>query len=202
MGKQRDLTGLRVGRLTVVEPAERKNGRTAWKCLCDCGNNTVVLTASLTEGHTNSCGCYHKERTSETFKKHGQFGTRLYRIWSNMVQRCGNPNSDSYYMYGETGITVCDEWRDFSVFYEWAMANGYADDLSIDRMENDKGYYPENCRWATPKEQTDNRRCTHYLSYKGKRQTLKAWSDETGIPYKNLLWRVQHNWPVERALSK
>lgn len=118
-----------------------------------------------------------------------------------MIQRCNNPKNDNYHLYGAKGVSVCDEWKDFSEFSKWAMANGYADNLSIDRIENDKGYFPENCRWATPQEQTDNRDCTLYVSYNGKTQTVKRWSEETGVPYKTLLWRLRHNWEFERALS-
>lgn len=201
MSKEMDLTGLRVGRLTVIAPAGKRGGRRVWQCKCDCGNETSVLTTSLSTGRTKSCGCYQKERASETFKKHGECGTRLYKIWSNMIQRCSNEKNDSFLLYGANGITVCEEWKEFAAFHEWAMANGYGNKLSIDRIDNDKGYSPENCRWATPQEQTDNRKCTIYLSFNGKRQTLKRWSDETGIPYRNLLWRIRKGWSAERALT-
>lgn len=201
MSKAIDLTGKRVGMLTVVGHAERKNGRVAWKCKCDCGNETVVLTTSLATGRTKSCGCYQKKRVSETSKKHGMFGTRLYRIWSNMIQRCENPNNDSFSLYGERGITVCDEWKDFTAFCGWAMSNGYANDLSIDRINNEKGYSPGNCKWSTPQEQTDNRRCTHHITHNGKCQTAKEWSKETGIPYATLLHRIRNKWPTEKILE-
>jgi hypothetical protein len=119
-----------------------------------------------------------------------------------MIQRCSNPKHDSYSLYGAKGVIVCDEWKNFAAFSKWAMENGYTDSLSIDRIKNDKGYSPENCRWATPQEQTDNRECSIYLSFNGKRQTLKEWSEETGIPYKNLLWRIRHGWTTEKALTK
>jgi hypothetical protein len=104
-------------------------------------------------------------------------------------------------MYGAKGITVCDEWHDFKRFYEWAIATGYSDSLSIDRIDNTKGYSPDNCRWATPQEQTDNRRCCRYIAYNGKSQTIKAWAKETGIHYHTLLSRFDHGWSAEQALT-
>lgn len=202
MSKAIDLTGQRIGKLVVLGRTERRGGRVAWLCRCDCGNETVAITTSLATGRKKSCGCLQKERVSETFKKHGQYKTRLYKIWSNMLQRCGNPKNDSYSTYGAKSITVCDEWKDFDSFYAWAISNGYADNLSIDRIENGKGYSPENCRWATPQEQTDNRQCCRYVSHNGKTQTIKAWAKETGIPYQTLLNRFDKGWSVEVALTK
>jgi hypothetical protein len=118
-----------------------------------------------------------------------------------MIQRCSNPKNDNYHLYGAKGISVCDEWKDFSVFSRWAAENGYADNLSIDRIDNNKGYSPDNCRWATAQEQTDNRECTRLISFDGRTQTLKRWAEETGIPYKNLLWRIDNGWPIEKALT-
>lgn len=201
MSKAVDLTGMRFGRLSVISKTRSKSGKVAWACKCDCGNKTETLTTELLRGRTQSCGCYHKDKMSEAFKKHGQYKTRLYRIWSNMIQRCGNPQNDNYYLYGARGVSVCDEWKDFAVFSKWAINNGYADNLSIDRIDSNKGYSPENCRWATPKEQTDNRRCSIYVSFNGTRKTLKEWSVTTGIPYKNLLWRIRHGWSAEKALT-
>lgn len=196
-----DLTGAKVGRLTVIEFAEKKNGRRYWKCKCECGGEIDVLTTSLATGRTASCGCYQREKASQMFKEHGQSGTRLYRIWSNMIQRCTNPKHDWYSRYGENGISVCDEWKRFDAFHSWAMSNGYSDSLSIDRIDNSKGYSPNNCRWATPQEQTDNRECSIYISFNGDSKTLKEWSKDTGIPYKNLLWRIRRGWDAERALT-
>lgn len=161
--KKVNAIGQRFGRLTVIEETtERKAGSICWICKCDCGNitNPISYTA-LKRGHTKSCGCWSKEKHKEVFTKHGLFGSRLYKIWCGIKERCSNPNRKEYKNYGGRGISVCEEWQnDFKTFYAWALANGYSDNLSIDRINNDGNYEPSNCRWATRKEQQNNRRNT------------------------------------------
>lgn len=137
-------------------------------------------------------------------KKHGMSGTRLYRIWKNMKDRCNKPKHHNYERYGGRGIRVCEEWQnDFMAFYTWAMANGYQEDLTIDRKDNDGNYEPSNCRWATQREQLNNRGDFNVLvTYKGKTQTLMEWSEETGLPFATLRYRiVESHWPVEDAFT-
>lgn len=163
------LIGKKFGRLTVVSDAGTSGGRTYSNCLCDCGNMVVVSNKHLKSGHTKSCGCYKNEiigeigkrtgkvnigraqkQAHESNRKHDVSGTRLYRIWLQMKQRCYNEKNDAYKYYGGKGVCVCDEWRnDFSTFEQWANTNGYRDDLTIDRINSNKNYEPSNCRWIS-----------------------------------------------------
>lgn len=160
---RKDLTGQTFGRLTVTGYyGKTKSGRSLWLCRCECGNEKIANSDSIKRGLTRSCDCLDREAHffRPNRKKHGDHGTRLYRIWKAMKSRCYCVNSESYQKwYGARGITVCQEWQnDFSKFRDWALSNGYRDDLSIDRINPDGNYEPHNCRWATAKEQVNNRR--------------------------------------------
>lgn len=156
--KKIDLTGERFGRLVVLRQVDSANSMSRYECLCDCGNKTIVYGNNLRRGYTQSCGCYRHECEKVNTRTHGREPRRIYRIWSGMLNRCNNPNNGRYKHYGGRGITVCGEWHDFTAFRDWALSHGYREDLSIDRINNDGNYEPDNCRWATAKEQAQNKR--------------------------------------------
>lgn len=197
-----DMTGQRFGRLTVINQSENRNGEITWLCKCDCGNEVSVKGVNLRKGITRSCGCLRREVAKDRHITHGMRDSRLYQIWSTMLKRCDNPKSISYKNYGARGITVCEEWKQFEPFMEWAIENGYQDHLTIDRIDNDGNYCPDNCRWSSVKEQANNRRTCRFINYNGKTQTMKQWAEETGIRMGTLYRRLVYlNWSVEKALT-
>lgn len=183
--KKKDLIGVRFGRLVVLERAENngRNGKNArWKCRCDCGNVCVVNNGDISSGHTKSCGCIKREVNASRLTTHGETHTRLHGIWRGIKDRCYRSAEKSYVNYGGRGIKMCDEWfKSFTAFRDWALSNGYEDDLSIERIDNDGNYEPNNCKWATRLEQADNRRDTIHVYIDGEKANLQELSRVTGI---------------------
>lgn len=198
-----DLTGQKFGRLTVIERVENaKDGQACWLCQCECGNTKIVRAGDLRRRNTKSCGCIKREQSIQQLTIHGLAHTRIYKIWSDMKARCSNPKDTHFREYGERGITVCNEWKnDFMSFYNWSMKNGYTDKLTLDRIDNNKSYSPNNCKYATRREQANNRRSNHFLTFNNETHSLSDWSRIMGIKYSTLLNRIRRNWSVERALT-
>lgn len=194
----KDETGKRYGYLVVVKRTHNVDGKWAFLCKCDCGNEVVRTGAQLRASGLHSCGC----KIGESNKTHGMSGERLYGIWFDMKRRCKDPQNKRYKRYGGRGITVCPEWRDsFEAFRDWSMANGYQDDLTIDRIDPDGPYSPENCRWATIKEQNNNRSNNRYITCNGKTLTLSGWSELTGLHRTTITRRMARGMSVEQSLG-
>ena len=200
MSKADNLIGLKFGRLKVVERAPNsKTGKTRWACQCDCGNPNlkIVFGCSLKSGRTKSCGCLARETKVRNGKKnitHGETHTRLYKIWCGMRSRCNYPKNIEYHNYGGRGITYCKEWETYELFRDWALNNGYQKYLTLERIDCDKNYCPENCKWATMKEQQNNRRNTVRFVVEGVEHSVSEWSEISGIAAPTLVWRLKNGW--------
>lgn len=209
MPEFKDLTGKQFGKWIVVSQARNhvtKNGNTftKWFCRCECGNEKEVFANSLLNGRSKSCGCDNHKHTivcKNNFTTHGASKTRLYKIWAGMHKRCENNNTSNYSDYGGRGITVCHEWDDFVVFKDWALKNGYTDSLSIDRIDVNGCYCPDNCRWSTKREQANNRRNTKLYNAFGKTQPLSVWANECGKSYKYLHKRLSKGQSLEEIIN-
>lgn len=197
-----DLTGQKFGKLTVLEKCKSLNSSTRWLCQCDCGNLTIVHATSLKSGNTKSCGCVRSE-LSKSRATHGMTKTPLYGVWNSMKQRCNNPNSTSFASYGKRGVSVCKEWEDdFMNFHNWANASGYAEGLSIDRINVNGNYEPSNCRWVDIETQANNKRNNVYLELNGEKKTIHQWCKEYGIDYAVVYQRIRKlGYTIEEALT-
>lgn len=204
MGKLKDISGNRYGELTVVRFYGKANNsrESEWECICDCGNMVIVRGSNLKKGNTTSCGCKAKERLRNINLSHDLSGTKLYSVWKGMKTRCNNSNTMYYQRYGGRGIKVCDEWDDdFKVFYDWANSNGFLEELTLDRIDNNGNYCPENCRWVDMKEQSNNTRKNRCVTYQGETKNLAQWCEYLGISGNMVRSRLHRGWSEEKALS-
>jgi len=202
-----NLAGKKVGKLTPIEcVGSDKHKNILWRCLCDCGNETIVCSRSLVTQNTRSCGCLKVETIVKRNTKHGDAlftrKSRLYTAWCNMLGRCENPNREKYRIYGARGITICREWHDYMNFKKWALENGYEDTLTIDRIDVNGNYEPSNCRWATLRQQANNTRQNVFISFGGETHTVTEWSRIKGINVKALMSRFNLGWSIDKALTQ
>lgn len=208
MGAPLDLTNKRFGRLLVIERSQNRimgNGdsRRAWLCKCECGNEIVATTQDLRKGDVRSCGCLKRDLDIKRVTTHGDHSSHLHNVWCAMRRRCRNRNNKDFSHYGGRGIQVCAEWdSNFLCFKEWALSNGYAEGLTIDRIDVDGNYKPENCRWISMKEQSNNRSNSRYITHNGETHTIQEWSEILDIPYTTLYMRFRNGWSADKALNK
>jgi len=195
---KKDLTNKKFGMLTVLELDRKKTeeiGRACWICSCKCGNIKTIRGDSISK--KQDCGCIAKKEKAKRLTKHGMNGTRIHRIWLGVIQRCYIKSASGYKNYGGRGIQVCNEWLNkkngFINFYNWATNNGYNDKLTIDRKDVNGNYEPNNCRWATMKEQENNKRNTRYVTIDNKTHSLSEWSEITGLKMYILNERYEHH---------
>lgn len=198
----KDHTGERFGRLTVTSLAGRENSKIYWTCKCDCGNIVTEYAGDLVSGDIKSCGCWKSDLTTTRNWRHGISDVRLYSVWGSMKDRCLNPNCLGYSYYGGRGIEVCDKWRDdFKAFYDWAMDNGYQEGLTIDRIDNDGNYCPENCRWVTALENSHNSRACKNVTYNGETKCCREWDRTMGLYRGTVSRRLREGHTVEDAIN-
>ncbi len=198
MSKKIDKSGQRFGMLTVLRRLESGD----YECLCDCGNTCIVKANHITRN--KSCGCLKKLSLINGRTKHNGTRTRLHNIWLGMRERCNSPTGFAHRIYYDRGITICDEWNDFSVFRDWAMSNGYDSkakhgECTIDRIDNNKGYSPENCRFVSQKVNSRNRRDVKRFMFEGEYLCCGEVSERTGVPTKTIRERIRRGWNIERA---
>ena len=203
--KMKDMSGMRFGRLLVIDCAGKPNGRSyAWNVVCDCGKSFSTIGGALRDGRTKSCGCLRSEKAREAgdrTRTHGMTGTSIYAIWDSMHQRCSNPNRKDFPKYGGRGIEVCESWKIFEHFLNDMGQCPIG--KSLDRINNDIGYSPENCRWATTKEQARNKRNNKMITYLGETYCLSEWAEKLSINKNTLDSRIsKYQWTVERAFTQ
>lgn len=206
--KSEDLTGKRFGHIEVIKrlpnTSERKFRTTVmWLCKCDCGETLEIKASDLTQKRMISCGCHKNKKALNMAIKQNKDNMRLYYIYIDMKRRCNNPNDQYYIRYGGRGIKVCDEWNDkygFASFYEWAINNGYANNLTLDRIDNDGNYEPSNCRWATHKEQSNNTSFNVKAEYRGEVKSLAEWASQLNLNPNTIYYHYHSGKTIEEIV--
>ena len=205
MAKAINIAGQRFGRLTVIERVASTKAQAQWRCVCDCGKETVVCSQDLRNGHTKSCGCYGLEVSvshTPSFSTHKESRSRLYRVWIGMKGRCNNCKNKAYSYYGGRGIKVCQDWNEsYALFRDWALANGYQENLTIDRIDVNGNYCPENCRWVSMKVQMNNTRANRRITLNGETKPMAEWSESTGLSYETIRNRTIKGKPADEVLQ-
>lgn len=201
MALYRDLTTCRFGRLTVVNKTDRRDTRrgVVWACVCDCGTPREVFATNLIAGKTLSCGCLNKDRKEKHGAAHHGSITPEYKIWSSMIQRCTKATNPGFKLYGARGISVCERWKDFRNF--WSDLGPRPTGMSIERIDNSKGYGPDNCKWATNHEQTRNTRRNRLLTFQDETKCIEDWSLSAGLKRGTIIGRLDRGWSTERTLK-
>ena len=201
MGKTPDMVGEKYGRLTVVRRNYSRGSKNSyWECVCDCGKTKIVRRQHLISGNVSSCGCLAKMVAYFIHKIHGLSDTKIYIVWKGMISRCTDVKLESYHNYGGRGIKVCSRWMNsIEAFYE--DMGEPPDGMSLERIDTNGDYTPENCTWATPIEQANNKRNTIFIEAFGKKQNIKDWSQETGITRSAIYSRIRLGWNNEDAVS-
>ena len=195
----KDLRNMRFGKLLVLEPIKKSyETKYHWLCVCDCGKEKIIMSSNLIRGISTTCGC-GKIKIGEVTTKHGMTNTRMFKIWSGIRKRCTNQKCESYKHYGGRGIKISEKWNNFIDFYN-DMKEGYADDLSLDRIDHNGNYEPGNCRWATSKTQNRNRRNNNVITFNNESKTLAEWSELSGNNYTVINYRIKKGWDTERAI--
>lgn len=200
--RRENLIGKRFGKLTVIKLSYIEGKISKWLCKCDCGNEKEILAKNLKKGRTLSCGCLAKQKRLEKITKHGYAKTRLDNIYYGIRKRCYNITDPAYKWYGGRGIKMCGEWlNDKRIFFDWALGNGYNKKLSIDRIDNNGDYAPENCRWVSAEIQAKNRRSNHILVYNGESHNIKDWSVIIGVSESTIYRRLKKGLTINEVLA-
>lgn len=204
MRKALEITGQKFGRLTAIKFVKKnKKGLHIWLFKCDCGKEKMIIKQYVLSGQVKSCGCLLAEKRIESHTVHGFYGTSIYKTWQGIKRRCYYTNFKDYKNYGARGVLVCDEWKnDFINFYNWAITNGYKEGLTIDRIDVNGDYEPNNCRWVTTKIQNRNKRNCIFITYKNNTYCLGEWAERLNINYNTLNARIKkYKWNIEKAFE-